>query len=130
MRRSRGNCSTVGRRPGRIVLRRTGELLIPEVERVLEAVGSLVGRSRELKEERPHQVSIQVIDSHVDASRVWVRGQVESSEFLGEFARYRVRVGEVAMLADQSHFAGLPLFQPGTEVRLGIEPSQVRFLCA
>jgi iron(III) transport system ATP-binding protein len=79
---------------------------------------------------RPHQVLIQVSDGHVDASRVWVRGQVESSEFLGEFARYRVRVGEVAMLADQSHFAGLPLFQPGTEVRLGIEPSQVRFLAA
>lgn len=79
---------------------------------------------------RPHQVLIQAREAHVDASRVWVHGHVESSEFLGEFARYKVRVGDVAMLADQSHFAGLTLFQPGAEVRLGIEPNQVRFLNA
>lgn len=79
---------------------------------------------------RPHQVAIQSNDAQVDASRVWVSGLVESSEFLGEFARYRVRVGEVAMLADQSHFSGSPLFQAGAAVRLGIEPNQVRFLDA
>jgi iron(III) transport system ATP-binding protein len=79
---------------------------------------------------RPHQVAIRVKDEHADATRVWIDGRVESSEFLGEFARYRVRVGELALVADQPHYSGLALFQPGVDVRLGIEPTQVRFLCA
>jgi iron(III) transport system ATP-binding protein len=77
---------------------------------------------------RPHQVHITVGDEQVDASRVWVNGLVESAEFLGEFSRYRVRVGEVAMVADQAHYAGLSMFAPGAQVRLGIDPTQVRFL--
>ncbi len=79
---------------------------------------------------RPHQVSIQVRDAQVDASRVWMDGLVESAEFLGESSRYRVRVGEVAMVADQAHYAGLAMFPPGAQVRLGIDPTQVRFLHA
>jgi iron(III) transport system ATP-binding protein len=79
---------------------------------------------------RPHQVAIRTAGSDADASRVWVDGHVESSEFLGEFARYRVRVGEVAMVADQPHYSGSVLFPPGAQVRLGIEPTQVRFLGA
>ncbi len=78
---------------------------------------------------RPHQVVIRLKDQNPgDASRVWVDGQIESSEFMGEYARYRVRVGEVAMMADQPHYAGLQMYQPGAAVRLGIEPTQVRFL--
>jgi iron(III) transport system ATP-binding protein len=77
---------------------------------------------------RPHQVSIRVRDEQVDASRVWVQGRVENSEFLGEFSRYRVRVGEVVMVADQAHYAGMAMFPSGAEVQLGIEPTQVRFL--
>jgi iron(III) transport system ATP-binding protein len=77
---------------------------------------------------RPHQVSIRVRDEQVDASRLWLNGLVESAEFLGEFSRYRVRVGEVAMVTDQPHYTGLAMFAPGSEVRLGIEPTQVRFL--
>lgn len=63
-----------------------------------------------------------------DGARVWLDGLVESAEFLGEFSRYRVRVGEVAMVTDQPHYAGLAMFAPGAEVRLGIEPTQARFL--
>ena len=77
---------------------------------------------------RPHQVNICVADEQIDASRVWIDGQVESAEFLGEFSRYRVRVGDITMAADQAHYAGLALFPPGARVRLGIEPAQVRFL--
>lgn len=77
---------------------------------------------------RPHTVNIRVRDEHVDASRTWLDGRVESSEFLGETSRYRVRVGEAVVVANQSHFAGLSLFQPGAAVRLGIESTQVRFL--
>jgi iron(III) transport system ATP-binding protein len=77
---------------------------------------------------RPHQVQIRVRDEQVDASRVWLDGLVESAEFLGEFSRYRVRVGEVALITDQAHYAGLAMFPPGARVQLGIEPTQVRFL--
>lgn len=77
---------------------------------------------------RPHQVHIAVRDEQGDASRVWLDGQVESAEFLGEFSRYRVRVGEVALISDQPHYAGIVMFEPGSHVRLGIEPTQLRYL--
>lgn len=79
---------------------------------------------------RPHQVQISVRDEWGDASRVWLDGKVESAEFLGEFSRYRVRVGEVAVVADQAHYAGIGMLPMGTAVRLGIEPSQLRYLDA
>ena len=79
---------------------------------------------------RPHQVSIRVRDEQVDASRLWLNGRVESAEFLGEFSRYRVRVGDVALTCDQPHDAGVVMFEPGAAVRLGIAPSQARYLSA
>lgn len=39
------------RRPGRIVLTRAGERLLPEAEKVLKAAGSLLGQARELQGE-------------------------------------------------------------------------------
>ena len=77
---------------------------------------------------RPHQVHITVPGAASDAARVWLDGQVESAEFLGEVSRYRVRVGEVALISDQPHYAGGVMFEPGAAVRLGIEPTQVRVL--
>ena len=77
---------------------------------------------------RPHSVHIRVRDEHVDASRIWLNGHVESSEFLGESSRYRVRVGETVIVANQPHYSGLSLFPPGADVRLGVEATQVRFL--
>ena len=77
---------------------------------------------------RPHTVSIRVRDEHVEASRAWLDGRVESSEFLGESSRYRVRVGDAMIVANQPHYAGLALFPPGSDVRLGIESTLVRFL--
>ena len=77
---------------------------------------------------RPHQVALRVGDEQVDASRVWLHGNVLACEFMGEFSRYRVRVGEVCIVADQPHYSGLAMFPAGARVRLGIEPTQVRFL--
>lgn len=77
---------------------------------------------------RPHQVSIRLHDEQADASRAWLDGVVESAEFLGEFSRYRVRVGRLVLVADQPHYAGLELLPPGLGVRLGIDPGQLRFL--
>ena len=77
---------------------------------------------------RPHTVDIRAGDAPLDAAHTWLHGRVESSEFLGELSRYRVRVGEVVVVANQPHHAGGALLRPGAEVRLGIEPTQVRFL--
>ncbi|HRO82087.1 MAG TPA: ABC transporter ATP-binding protein [Alicycliphilus denitrificans] len=77
---------------------------------------------------RPHQVSIRPRGEQGDGARVWLDGQVESAEFLGEFSRYRVRVGEVALTSDQPHYAGSGMFAPGAQVRLGLDPAQLRYL--
>ncbi|MBS0509531.1 MAG: ABC transporter ATP-binding protein [Proteobacteria bacterium] len=77
---------------------------------------------------RPHQICIAAEGEPVDADRVWLRGRVEAAEFLGEFSRYRVRVGEVALVADQPHYAGQAMLAPGAPVRLGLAPTQLRYL--
>lgn len=77
---------------------------------------------------RPHTVLIHARGGQPDGARTWIDGRVESSEFLGELSRYRVRVGEKLIVANQAHYAGLSLFQPGAEVRLGIEATQLRYL--
>lgn len=77
---------------------------------------------------RPHSVVIQPEGDQVDRRYLWLPGIVERSEFLGEFTRYEVRVGEQKVTADQSHFAGLSLFPPGAGVSVGLEPSQIRLL--
>ena len=41
-----------------------------------------------------------------------------------------VRVGDVALTCDQPHDAGVVMFEPGAAVRLGIAPSQARYLSA
>ncbi len=77
---------------------------------------------------RPHQVHIRTAGEATDALRVWLDGVVESTEFLGEVSRYKMRVGSVSLVADQLHYAGQPVLQPGVAVRLGIDPGQIRFL--
>ncbi len=75
---------------------------------------------------RPHALRVELADAARDARCVWLPGLVEASEFLGEFTRYRVRVGEHALAVDQAHRAGLAAFPVGAAVALGLEPSQVR----
>jgi len=77
---------------------------------------------------RPHQVLLQAPAQPTDAARVWLDGTVESAEFLGEFSRYRLRVGQAVVVADQAHYAGHPVLASGAFVRVGIAPAQVRFL--
>ena len=79
---------------------------------------------------RPHQMHITAAGAAGDAARVWLDGRVESAEFLGEFSRYRVRVGEEVLTCDQPHDAGVVMFEPGAAVRLGIAPGQSRYLSA
>jgi iron(III) transport system ATP-binding protein len=79
---------------------------------------------------RPHSLRVDVADAARDARFVWMPGMVEASEFLGEFTRYRVRVGAQGLAVDQAHYAGLSKFPVGSAVSLGLEPSQVRLLAA
>jgi iron(III) transport system ATP-binding protein len=79
---------------------------------------------------RPHQVHICASGAATDAARLWLGGVVESTEFLGEVSRYRLRVGQAIVVADEVHYAGAPVLAPGTVVQLGIDPAQVRFLPA
>jgi iron(III) transport system ATP-binding protein len=79
---------------------------------------------------RPHSLRVEVADAARDARFVWMPGTVEASEFLGEFTRYRVRVGAHNVAVDQAHHAGLSRFPVGSAVNLGLEPSQVRLFAA
>jgi iron(III) transport system ATP-binding protein len=76
---------------------------------------------------RPHVVHLQAT-GELSPDKVWFSGVIESSEFLGESSRYRVKVGEHVIIANQTHFAGLSRFSAGLKVQLGIDPSQIRFL--
>lgn len=79
---------------------------------------------------RPHALKVEVADAARDARYVWMPGTVEASEFLGEFTRYRVRVGDQSLAVDQPHYAGLSKFPVGGAVNIGLEPSQVRMYAA
>ena len=75
---------------------------------------------------RPH--GVLVAERECDAARVWLSGTVTEREFLGEFVRYHVRAGSADLIADQPHYLGVRDFQRGAQVRLGIDPGQVRLL--
>lgn len=77
---------------------------------------------------RPHTVLMCKADDALASDRYWLSGQVESSEFLGESSRYRVRVGQTTLIAHQAHISGAGLHTVGAQVRLGIDPQQVRLL--
>ena len=75
---------------------------------------------------RPHSLRVEVTDAARDPRYIWLPGTIEASEFLGEFTRYRVQVGDHRVAVDHPHQVGLAKFPVGIAVNLGIEPSQVR----
>ncbi|HRK86570.1 ABC transporter ATP-binding protein [Alcaligenes sp. SDU_A2] len=79
---------------------------------------------------RPHTVELESGNTSrtTDARYIWIPGQVAQSEFLGEFTRYDIRIGEETVVADQAHFAGGSRLRPGAPVFVGVEPAQVRLL--
>ncbi len=81
---------------------------------------------------RPHTVQLESGNAgkNGDARFLWIPGVVERSEFLGDSTRYGVKVGEQHIVADQSHYSGLPQFLPGAPVSVGVEPTQIRLLPA
>ncbi|MBX9810426.1 MAG: ABC transporter ATP-binding protein [Burkholderiales bacterium] len=79
---------------------------------------------------RPHALTLLASGDNTDAGQVWVEGTVAEREFLGEFVRYTVRVGDTDLIADQPHYSGHPIHVPGNRVKVGINPAQVRLLTA
>ncbi len=77
---------------------------------------------------RPHTLSLAAPDSATTDGKIWIRGNVTEREFLGEFIRYRIDVQGTDIIADQPHFGGNVEFVPGSQVKVGIEPAQVRLL--
>jgi iron(III) transport system ATP-binding protein len=65
-----------------------------------------------------------------DTHRQWLPGTVEASEFLGEFTRYRVRLGASHVAVDEPHHAGTRQHEAGAAVRLGLDPTQARLFPA
>ena len=51
---------------------------------------------------RPHALTIA---AQRDARGIWFDGEVQESEFLGEFTRYQVRVGQALLTADAPHLS-------------------------
>jgi iron(III) transport system ATP-binding protein len=62
------------------------------------------------------------------AERLWMAVTVADREFLGEFVRYNLRVGDAHIIADQPHYLGVPEFGRGTKLQLGIDPAQIQVL--
>ena len=77
---------------------------------------------------RPHTLSLAAPDSVATPGKIWVEGTVAHREFLGEFIRYRIDVQGTDIVADQPHYGGNVEFVPGSGIRVGIEPAQVRLL--
>jgi len=79
---------------------------------------------------RPHAMQLATPGAPSDSGRIWLDGTVTEREFLGEFVRYNVKVGTGTLVVDQPHYMGEPGFAPGTRVKVGINPAQVKVLQA
>jgi len=77
---------------------------------------------------RPHAVRIG--GPAGSATDISLRGAVESAEFLGEFLRYEIRVGEASVTADIPHARGQEPIAPGTPVAIAVPASELRFVSA
>jgi iron(III) transport system ATP-binding protein len=74
---------------------------------------------------RPHALTIAAERS---AHGLWFDGEVQESEFLGEFTRYQLRVGQALLTADAPHLSATPIYARGDHVQIAIDPAEVRVL--
>ncbi len=128
-----GFVGTMNLLPGRVSAR-SGAALTLQVDGVgdmtLPCRPGTPGSERLLLSFRPHALQVEPAGAGRGGAGAWMPGSVEASEFLGEFTRYRVRVGPHALVVDHPHRAGLSKFPVGASIRLGLEPSQVRMFAA
>ncbi len=77
---------------------------------------------------RPHAVS--VAEAPAGERDLALAGAIESAEFLGEFLRYEIRVGDALVIADVPHARGRAPIADGTAVALAVPASELRFVSA
>jgi iron(III) transport system ATP-binding protein len=104
-----------------------GEVSLP----VSSSVSNLYSKDQQVQLSfRPHAVKVDAVPTTSDASYLCIQGTVETSEFMGESTRYRVRVGEQSLSVDQAHYAGLSKLTVGSALRLSVSTSQIRLFHA
>jgi iron(III) transport system ATP-binding protein len=74
---------------------------------------------------RPHAVAF---GAPAGGDQVEMQGVIDSGEFLGEFMRYEVRVGQALVIADHPHARGSEPLAIGTPVRLAVQAREVRLI--
>jgi len=74
---------------------------------------------------RPHALTIATQRS---GRGIWFDGEVQEIEFLGEFTRYQLRVGQTLLTADAPHLSATPIYERGSRVQVAIDPAEVRVL--
>jgi iron(III) transport system ATP-binding protein len=72
---------------------------------------------------RPHALTIT---ANRGQAGTWFEGEVQESEFLGEFTRYQVRLGEAVLTVDAPHLSATPIYPRGARVQVEIDPAEVR----
>ncbi len=109
---------------------RAGQMLTLDVEGVgelrLPLPADAPAVDRLMLSFRPHALRVEGVEVPRDERLIWMTASVEASEFVGEFTRYRMRVGEHSLSVDQPHHAGQSTIAVGASVNLGLEASQVR----
>lgn len=78
---------------------------------------------------RPSSVRVVPYDSSVsDADYIWMSGRIVRSEFRGGYLRYGVGVAGETVVCDLPHRKATLPMPIGSEVLLGVEISQIRFM--
>jgi len=78
---------------------------------------------------RPTSVRLAPYDSSIkDSDFVWMDGRISRSEFRGGYLRYSVSVDGETVVCDLPHRKATLPIPAGSEVLLGVELSQIRFV--
>ena len=75
---------------------------------------------------RWHAIALSTSPGANDALRL--AGRIEAAEFLGEFMRYDVRVGDALLVADQPHVRGTTALPSGSAVHLSVPAEEIRVI--
>ncbi len=76
---------------------------------------------------RPHAVTLDA-EAGTGTDHLQMVGDIEASEFLGEFVRYEVNVNGATVIADRAHLRGQAVLERGDRVRLGVAPGEIRLI--
>jgi iron(III) transport system ATP-binding protein len=74
---------------------------------------------------RPHAVRL---GEAAGMDCIALEGEVETAEFLGEFLRYELRIGNTMIVADVPHARGRAPLELGSRVPLSVPASELRFV--